>query len=209
MEAKMTLSECAFSVCDNFQDRPLHAAPARARMRDESPRDVRAREALLDEALGSGRLLKTCERLRTGRLPAKGLALLATKSERLVGSIRLWNIRAGARPALLLGPLGVAADCRSQGIGARLIAEALFRAVCQGHSAILLVGDAPYYGRFGFEKRLVRGLRMPGPVELDRFLGLELVPGALADAEGLVVATGAREAPVSLLPEAESELRAA
>jgi predicted N-acetyltransferase YhbS len=79
--------------------------------------------------------------------------------------------------------------------------DALFRAVCHGHRAVLLVGDAPYYARFGFERRLTLGLDMPGPVEADRFLGLELEPGALAGARGRVVATGPR-AGLPLLREA-------
>ena len=73
--------------------------------------------------------------------------------------------------------------------------EAISRAKAFGHAAILLVGDAPYYARFGFERRHTLGLNMPGPVEADRFLGLELRPGALGDAQGLVKATGAADIP--------------
>ena len=65
------------------------------------------------------------------------------------------------------------------------------RARALGYRSILLVGDAPYYARFGFARRFALGLRMPGPVETDRVLGLELVPGALSGARGTVKATGA------------------
>jgi predicted N-acetyltransferase YhbS len=176
--------------CDVFNF-ALFSEPAPVCLREERPVDAPAREALLDAALGSGRLRKTCERLRVGRRPVEGLALVATQGERLVGSLRLWSVQAGDRSALLLGPLCVAADQRLLGVGRRLIAEGLFRAVRRGHGAVILVGDAPYYGRFGFERSLVRDLRMPGPVELDRFLGLELVPGALAGATGDVLAAAA------------------
>ena len=71
---------------------------------------------------------------------------------------------------------------------------AIARAKASGHGAILLVGDAPYYARFGFERQLTKNLQMPGPVELDRFLGLELRDGALAGASGRLRATGMRAA---------------
>ena len=57
-------------------------------------------------------------------------------------------------------------------------------------AGVLLVGDAPYYARFGFAGALTTGLVLPGPVDRARFLGLELTPGALAGSKGLVTATG-------------------
>lgn len=154
---------------------------------DETPADVAAREALLDAAFGPARFLKTCERLREGRKPAPGLALVAKDDAgELVATLRLWPILAGRRPALLLGPLAVVDHARSLGIGARMIRESLTRAEALGHRAVLLVGDAPYYAKFGFERRFTERLTLPGPVERARFLGLELVAGALAGAEGRV-----------------------
>lgn len=164
-------------------------APAIA-IRDERAGDVAARETLLDESFGPGRHRKTSERLREGRLPARGLALVATDRDRIVGTIRLWHVNAGGAQAILLGPLAVAADLRSLGLGARMISEALFRAVLAGHKAVILVGDAPYYARFGFARAATRALAMPGPVESERFLGLELIPGSLGAARGLVVPAG-------------------
>ena len=160
-------------------------------IRDERAGDRAARETMLDSAIGAGRLGKTSEFLRTGRLPAAGLSLSAVDRGALVGTVRLWHVMAGADcPALLLGPLAVAASHRSQGLGARLIGEALFRAVALGHKAVILVGDAKYYQRFGFLSGLTAGLDLPGPVDRERFLGLELQPGALRRARGLVSATG-------------------
>jgi predicted N-acetyltransferase YhbS len=161
-------------------------------MVEETPADVPAREALLDAAFGPARFLKTCERLREGREPAPGLALVAKDDEgELLATIRLWPIFAGGRrPALLLGPLAVAAHARSLGLGAEMMRESLARAAALGHRAVLLVGDAPYYARFGFDGRFTEKLVMPGPVERARFLGLELVAGALAGAKGRVTAAG-------------------
>lgn len=161
-------------------------------IRHEIPQDVPAREALLDRCFGEGRFAKTCERLREGRLPAEGLALTATRGQALAGTIRLWNVAAGpGRAALLLGPVAVAPEMQGAGIGAKLVREALSRAAASGHRAVILVGDEPYYRRFGFARGPVEGLWLPGPVEIERFLGLELAPGALAGARGFVSPTGA------------------
>lgn len=159
----------------------------------ELPADRFARERLLDEAFGPGRFEKTAERLRKGRLPASGLALAAKEGENLIGTLRLWHVRTGDAPALLLGPLAVAKSCRSRGTGRALMEESLSRARDLGHAAVLLVGDAAYYAPFGFSRRHTLGLSLPGPVDEARFLGLELQRGALKGARGLVTAAGLRD----------------
>jgi predicted N-acetyltransferase YhbS len=160
------------------------------RVEDERNADLPARETLLDEAFGRRRFAKTSQRLRDGRRPAEGLALVARDGDELVATLRCWSVKAGDRPALLLGPLAVAEPHRSLGIGARMMREALWRAAARGHKAVILVGDAPYYARFGFDAALTRGLELPGPVDRARFLGFEVAPGALNGASGLVTATG-------------------
>lgn len=163
-------------------------------IREQLPADVPAREALLDACFGPSRFEKTCERLREGRLPADGLALVAEMHGRIIGTVRLWHVSAGPnRSALMLGPLAVDPALQGVGLGAKLMREALSRAADLGHEAVLLVGDAPYYARFGFSAAARGGLWLPGPYEAERFLGLELRPGALAGARGPVCATGARE----------------
>jgi len=173
-------------------------------IRTEIASDEAARERLLDRCFGEGRFLKTCERLREGRLPAEGLALTATDAaDRLVGTLRLWHVAAAsAQSALLLGPLAVAPELRSLGLGAALMREGLSRTAARGHGAVLLVGDAPYYTRFGFSAALTETLSLPGPYERERFLGLELVPGALAGASGLVTATGVLAPALPAVPRA-------
>jgi predicted N-acetyltransferase YhbS len=152
---------------------------------------VDAREKLLDAAFGPARFAKTSERLREDRLPAKGLAFSAMDDAKLIGTLRLWNISAGpGRSALLLGPLAIDGERRSEGLGGRMMWHAIGHAQHLGHKAILLVGDAPYYNRFGFSADLTERLWLPGPVERHRFLGLELAPNALFGASGLVNATG-------------------
>ncbi|CAL8980677.1 hypothetical protein RHODGE_RHODGE_00218 [Rhodoplanes serenus] len=160
-------------------------------IRPERPSDVAAREALLDRAFGPGRFAKTSERLRAGNTPAAGLALVATEAgpargSRVVGTVRLWPVAAGGRDVLLLGPLAVEPDRQGEGIGAALMHQVLELAHQLGHAAVLLVGDAPYYARFGFSAAATGALAMPGPFEPARLLGRELVPGALAGVAGTI-----------------------
>lgn len=163
-------------------------------IRDEFHRDVEAREMLLDACFGESRFQKTCERLREGRRPADGLSLVADDGGAVVGTVRLWHVSAGpGRPALMLGPLAVDPARQGEGLGAALMRASLVRAKGLGHRAVLLVGDAPYYARFGFSADATDGLWLPGPFERARFLGHELTPGALAGARGLVSPTGALE----------------
>lgn len=158
---------------------------------EERPGDVGAREALLDAAFGAERVKKSSEALRKGRLAAQGLSLVALDGEEVVGTVRLWHVDAGGVPALMLGPLAVAASHRSLGVGATLMREALWRAAQRGHKAVLLIGDEPYYRRFGFEAGLTCALDWPGAVDRARFLGFEIEAGALSGAKGMVRATGA------------------
>ncbi len=163
-------------------------------IREETFRDTEAREALLDACFGEERFRKTCERLREGRRPAEGLSLVVGQDGALVATIRLWHVSAGPnRPALMLGPIAVDPSRQGLGIGAKLMREALRRAAERGHKAVLLVGDAPYYERFGFSAGRTHALWMPGPYERGRFLALELEAGALDGARGLVSATGLLE----------------
>jgi predicted N-acetyltransferase YhbS len=161
-------------------------------LRHERENDFQAREALLDEAFGAvKRRRKTSERLRKGRLATEGLSLIAADGRRVVGTARLWNVACeSGQPALLLGPVAVAADRRSMGIGAALVRKAVRDAHKLGHGAVILVGDPPYYGRFGFSGEKTASLKLPGPFEPRRLLALELIPGALAGAQGLLTATG-------------------
>jgi predicted N-acetyltransferase YhbS len=159
-------------------------------VRSERASDVVAREALLDASFGDNRQLRTCQRLRDGQAPAEGLALSALSRGRLVGTVRLWHVSAGGVQALVLGPLAVDPPFRKLGIGRALVQRALAAAKARGHGAVLLLGDAPYYARFGFSALKTGELRLPGPFEPDRLLGLELREGALNGAWGMVVPTG-------------------
>jgi len=168
-------------------------------IRAERASDVVAREALLDACFGVNRHTRTCQRLRDGRAPAEGLALSVVRQGRLVGTVRLWHVSAGGVPALMLGPLAVDDSCRKLGVGAALMDQALAAATAFGHGAVILLGDAPYYARFGFSSAKTCALALPGPFERERLLGLELRQGALDSAWGMIAPTGA------LLPKTVSK----
>ena len=160
-------------------------------IRAERASDVAAREALLDACFGVNRHTRTCQRLRDGRAPAEGLAFSAVRQGRLVGTVRLWHVSAGGIPALMLGPLAVEDSSRKLGVGAALMDHALAAAKARGHRAAILLGDAPYYARFGFSAARTGELSLSGPFERDRLLGLELREGALDGAWGMIAPTGA------------------
>ena len=159
-------------------------------IRAEKVSDVVAREALLDACFGANRHVGTCQRLRDGRAPADGLALSAMARGKVVGTVRLWHVSAGGAPALVLGPLAVGSAFRKLGVGAALITRALAAARARGHRAVLLLGDAAYYSRFGFSAAKTGELTLPGAYEHERLLGLELAEGALDGAWGMIVPTG-------------------
>jgi predicted N-acetyltransferase YhbS len=160
-------------------------------IRQERKTDASARELLLDRAYGPARFTKCSARLREDRLPAQGLSFVATENGAIVGSVRLWDVSAGpGQRALMLGPLAVSPEHQSKGIGGKLMKQAIAAARMRGHGAILLVGDVPYYGRFGFSAEKTGLLAMPGSYQQDRLLALELRAGALDGARGMIGATG-------------------
>ena len=162
----------------------------------ETPSDVTAREALLDRAMGVQRRRKSSEKLRRGRVPSAGLAFIARDAAgAVIGTVRLWDVRLGedGARALLLGPLAVEPSLKGAGVGSALMRLAIAEARRLGHRAILLVGDAPYYARFGFSADKTGSLAMPGPYERHRFLALELAEGALDGACGVLRAAGRRQ----------------
>ena len=157
---------------------------------DEQPGEAFAREALLDHAYGPERFEKPSEALRAGREAA--IALCARDADgTLTGTVRLWHVADGkGTPFLLLGPLAVDPAARSAGLGAALMRRALNKAALAGYRGIALVGDAAYYGRFGFAHDGMENLVMPGLTAPHRLLGLSLSAPGLEGVSGTIRATG-------------------
>lgn len=159
------------------------------RLTRETPRDRDAVETLYDLAFAPGREALSSYRLREGVAPVAALCLLARDEyDAVAGAIRYWPVRIGeiGTPALLLGPVAVHTTRQGEGIGALLIVETLSMAEGLGWARVLLVGDEPYYRRFGFRRELARGLDFPGPINFDRLLATELRPNSMTGVHGMV-----------------------
>jgi predicted N-acetyltransferase YhbS len=156
------------------------------RIRNEEAQDASDIEDLVIATFGAGRFAKTAYRLREGVKPIPELCFVALDSESnsLLGSVQFSNIDIGGTPSLLLGPLAVRPELRGQGIGISLMQKGIEEAKRQGHATVILVGDAPYYSKVGFAQLPPGQIRMPGPVDPKRLLGLSLTPGALENLLG-------------------------
>jgi predicted N-acetyltransferase YhbS len=142
-------------------------------------------EGLYDLCFAPGRTALSSYRLRDGIDPVPGLCLtLRDDGGAVVGAIRYWPVLVGEREALLLGPVAVHPIRQGEGLAGILIRESLARAAAAGHGRVMLVGDAPYYRRFGFTK--LPGVVMPPPTNPERVLGLALRPGAWDGVSGIV-----------------------
>ncbi|WP_306113551.1 MULTISPECIES: GNAT family N-acetyltransferase [unclassified Roseovarius] len=154
-------------------------------LRPEEKDDWWEVEALYDLCFAPGREALSSYRLRDGIDPVKGLSLVARDTDQILGgAIRFWPVRVGGEKALLLGPVAVHPTRQGEGLGGSLIRESLYRAETSGWERVMLVGDAPYYGRFGFTR--LEGVEMPPPTNPDRVLGVDLMPGAWAGISGKV-----------------------
>ncbi|WP_298257726.1 N-acetyltransferase [uncultured Litoreibacter sp.] len=140
-------------------------------LRLETPQDWWAVEALYDLSFAPGRSALSSYRLRDGVPPVPDLSLVACDEAGILGgAIRYWPIRVGEEDALLLGPVAVHPTRQGEGLGGALVRDSLARAKALGWARVLLVGDASYYGKFGF--KMLHGVQMPPPTNPDRVLGL-------------------------------------
>ena len=156
-------------------------------VRHEEARDKAAADAIVASAFGPGRFAKSAYRLREGVGCVASLSFVAEEEGRIVGTVRYWPVTIGGERALMLGPIAIVADRQGQGIALALMQTSLAAAKAEGHRAVILVGDEPYYGRAGFKRIEPRGrITMPGPVDYARLLGLSLVEGALEAMKGAV-----------------------
>lgn len=152
----------------------------------ETQSDTSAVEALFDLCFSPGRIALSSYRLRDGIDPVPQLCRLARDElGNVAGAVRYWPVCVGDEPALLLGPIAVHPTRQGEGLGAMLMDDTLSRAEGLGWDRVVLVGDAPYYKRFGFER--LNGVEMPPPTNPDRILGIAVTPGAWEGVSGQVV----------------------
>lgn len=139
--------------------------------------DLPALEDLHDNTFGPGALTRTAYRVRECQPPFTPYCRVLYRDSELVAAIRYTQILIGAQPgALMLGPLAVSPANANQGHGRRLLAESLDAADKAGIALVLLVGDPPYYARFGFVPVPMGQITMPGPVDPARLLAKIFTP---------------------------------
>ncbi|MCC7250991.1 N-acetyltransferase [Hyphomicrobium sp.] len=158
--------------------------------RPATPGDIPLISALHDRAFGPGRFARTAYRVREQMGPGREISdfcRLATAGDHIAAAIRMSEIAIGGRTgAALLGPIVVAPEHAGQGYGRTLIKEAMDAARTAGIRLVILVGDEPYYGRFGFKPVAPGIITLPGPVNPARLLAAELTEGALTDYRGQI-----------------------
>jgi predicted N-acetyltransferase YhbS len=156
-------------------------------IRLETPADDTAICALHSETFGPGRFARTAFRVREGIAHDPDLSFVALDADNVVvGSVRLTPVRVGKQPVQLLGPLAVSPEHKNKGIGRMLLRTSLDAARDKGEGLVLLVGDPPYYGPFGFKGIGMGRIAFPGPVDPARVLVAELIEGAAEAAVGKV-----------------------
>jgi predicted N-acetyltransferase YhbS len=158
-------------------------------LRPAAPDDLPAIKALQPRAFGPGRFARTAYRVREGLPLISRFCLVAVSPDRLIAAIRFTEVNIGGEPGgLLLGPLAVEPQFAGQGYGKRLVADGLANAKAAGLQLSVLVGNEPYYARFGFVRVPPGQIWLPGPVDPARILAAELAPGALGRYRGEISA---------------------
>lgn len=155
----------------------------------ETAEDADEVEWLYDLAFAPGRQALSSYQLREGVEPVSALCHVARDELNvLAGAIRYWPVKIGdaGHDALLLGPVAVHPTRQGEGLGALLIGETQGAARALGWSRVLLIGDEPYYQRFGFTRHAAKGLEFPPPTNPDRLLARALAPAAFDGVEGMV-----------------------
>jgi predicted N-acetyltransferase YhbS len=146
-------------------------------------------EALYDLCFAPGREALSSYRLRDGISTVEALSLVARDgSGILAGAIRYWPVNVGIHPVLLLGPVAVHPTRQGEGLGGALIRNSLASAGDSGWDRAMLVGDAPYYAKFGFER--LQGVFMPPPTNPERVLGFDIKEGGWRGVQGNVTRSG-------------------
>jgi predicted N-acetyltransferase YhbS len=125
--------------------------------------------ALLDDAFGADRHGRTAYLLRKGMAAIDHLSFGILDDSALVASIQCWPVRVGMADLVLVGPVAVATHRQNSGLGKQLM-QLMLNAATPQDAPMVMIGDAEYYGRFGFDAKGTSGWTLPGPWEPRRLL---------------------------------------
>jgi predicted N-acetyltransferase YhbS len=154
--------------------------------------EPQAVEALLDAAFGTDRFGRTAYCIRAGADAVPALSFALVEDGALVGTIQCWPVvhlapDATATPLVMVGPVAVRPDLQRGGHGRALMAHMLEAAETQADSALMMIGDPEYYGRFfGFDADATGAWDLPGPYEKRRLLARAVNGHALPTGAGMI-----------------------
>ncbi len=138
---------------------------------------------LLDMCFGPARNRRTAALLREGAPRIEQACFVVLDGHRLVGSVEAhlleWRHPAATRKIALLGPLVSHPDRRGERIGSRLM-DLCLAELDKLALPVMLIGDAPYYCRWGFSAAHTAEWQLPGPVDRSRLLLRAKAPRRLA-----------------------------
>ena len=157
-------------------------------IRPEHSTDHAAIRRVIELAFGQSNEADLVEALREQAHPH--ISLIAETEGRVVGHIFFSPVSIewpeGSFTALGLAPLAVLPDYQNKGIGSELVGAGLNECRRIGHEAIIVLGHARYYPRFGFVPASTKEIWSEYDVPDDVFMVAELTAGALRGRKGLV-----------------------
>jgi putative acetyltransferase len=117
------------------------------------------------------------------------VSFVARRGEQVVGHIMFSPITVARVPdsfrGVGLAPMSVLPEYQKQGIASQLVRAGLAACRTSGYDLVVLIGHVGYYPRFGFTRALDHGFENDYDAT-DAFMVLELRPGTLSTASGLV-----------------------
>ncbi len=157
-------------------------------LRPELPGDEAAIFQVNQEAFGQPQEGQLVDALR--QAGALSLSMVAEQDGQIVAHVAFSPATvespSGEYIALNLAPVAVLPPWQNQGIGGRLIREALLQLAATGTEGVVVMGHPPYYPRFGFAVASGLGLRWGHAYPDEAFMALEFRPGFFAARGGLV-----------------------
>ena len=165
-------------------------------IREETQADHRKVEAVVRAAFEnaehtSGDEVGLVHRLRKSKAFVPAFSLVAEIGKEIVGHIMLTRLEivgddGAVQESLSLAPVSVLPAYQRRGIGGKLIERVHAIAKQAGERSIVLVWHPTYYPRFGYQRASRWGLRATFTVPDEAFMAIELVPGGLNGARGVI-----------------------
>lgn len=156
-------------------------------IRPEQPTDFTAIHHVVAQAFQQA-FGSTAEADLVDKLRANGKAiasLVAEEQAQIVGHILFTEVTLGDATIIGLAPVAVLPSHQKQGIGALLINAGIDACRNADYTAMVVLGHPDYYPRFGFVPASRFGIKSEYDVSDDKFMALELQPGALANCAGV------------------------